>query len=87
MSIKYVIINANEVSSLDFSKVEETSASMLRYNNDNTKTFVKFTGNTPSFLDGKTQYTISEINEIINIAGGDWVPAVEDPIDQGEANE
>lgn len=80
MSIKYVIINANEVSSLDFSKVEETSANMLRYNNDNTQTFVKFTGDTPSFLEGKTQHTLSEINEIINVESGSWTPE-EDPRD------
>ena len=62
---KYVILTASEVSSVDFSKVKEDSANTLRYNNDNTKTFVKFTGNTPSFLDGKTQYTNAEILEIL----------------------
>ena len=62
---KYVILTASEVSSVDFSKVKEDSASTLRYNNDNTKTFVKFTGSMPSFLDGKTQYTNSEILEIL----------------------
>jgi uncharacterized protein YjbJ (UPF0337 family) len=77
---KYVIINANEVNSIDFSKVDETSANMLRYNNDNTQTFVKFTGDTPSFLEGKTQYTLSEIKEIINAEKGSWSPE-EDPID------
>jgi len=77
---KYVIINANEVSSIDFSKVDETSANMLRYNNDNTQTFVKFTGDTPSFLEGKTQYTLSEIKEIINAEKGSWTPE-EDPSD------
>ena len=53
---------------------------MLRYNNDNTQTFVKFTGNTPSFLEGKTQYTQSEIKAIINAEGGSWT-SEEDPID------
>ena len=52
--MKYTILTSSEVSSIDFSKVLEDSASTLRYNNDNTKTFVKFNGNTPSFLDGKT---------------------------------
>jgi len=77
---KYVIINANEVSSIDFSKVDETSANMLRYNNNNTQTFVKFIGDTPSFLEGKTQYTLSEIKEIINAESGSWTPE-EDPSD------
>jgi len=72
MSRKYVIINADEVSSVDFSQVNETSADTLRYNIDpaNTKTFVKFDGDTPSFLEGKTQYSHSEILTIL--AGSEW---------------
>jgi len=61
MDRKYVIITASEVSSVDFSKVLETSANTLRYNNDNSKTLVKYEGNQPSFLDGKTEYTHEEI--------------------------
>jgi hypothetical protein len=68
---KYVIINANEVSSVDFSQVMETSVNTLRYNTGNTQTFVKFEGDTPSFLDGKTQHTHSEILTILN--DGNWV--------------
>jgi len=72
MSKKYVIINADEVSSVDFEQVFETSAQTLRYNIDpaGTKTFVKFKGDTPDFLDGKTQYTHSEILTIL--AGPEW---------------
>jgi hypothetical protein len=72
MSKKYVIINADEVSSVDFEQVFETSAQTLRYNIDpaGTKTFVKFEGATPDFLDGKTQYTHSEILTIL--AGPEW---------------
>ena len=73
MATKYVIIDASEVSSVDFSLVLETSADTLRYNNDNTKTFVKFDQDTtPSFLDGKTQYTHSEILSILNDTSGEW---------------
>tara|TARA_R100000742_G_C4250376_1_gene68760 strand:- start:567 stop:809 length:243 start_codon:yes stop_codon:yes gene_type:complete len=72
MARKYVIITSSDVSSVDFSKVEETSADTLRWNKDNTKTFVKFTGDTPSFLDGKTQYTYEEILEILNNVNGEW---------------
>jgi len=49
---KYVIINASEVGSVDFSQVNETSANTLRYSVDDSKTFVKFDGDTPSFLSG-----------------------------------
>ena len=67
---KYVIINASEVSSVDFSKVMETSVDTLRYSLDNSKTFVKFEGDTPSFLDNKTIYNNSEILTILS--GTDW---------------
>ena len=81
MSRKYVIIDADEVSSVDFSKVEETSADTMRYNVSpaNTKTFVKFDSDTtPSFLEGKTQYTHSEILTIL--ATDEWT----DPNPPGE---
>jgi len=69
---KYVIITSDDVSSVDFSKVQETSVDTLRWDKDNTKTFVKFTGDTPSFLNGKTQYTYSEILTILNDINGEW---------------
>jgi len=67
---KYVIINASEVDTVDFSQVHETSASTLRYSLDDSQTFVKFEGSTPSFLSGKTQYNHSQIRTIL--AGTDW---------------
>ena len=70
MSKKYVILNASDVTSIDFSKVMETSADTLRYSLDGSQTFVKFDGPTPSFLDGKTQYDHSEILTIL--AGPEW---------------
>jgi len=69
---KYVIITSDDISSVDFSKVQETSVDTLRWDKDNTKTFVKFTGDTPSFLNGKTQYTYSEILTILNNINGEW---------------
>ena len=74
---KYVIINASEVSSVDFSQVNETSASTLRYSLDDSQTFVKFDGDTPSFLNGKTQYNDSQIRTIL--AGEDWTEEEEIP--------
>ena len=70
MAEKYVIINTSEVSSVDFSQVVETSEDTLRYSLDESKTFVKFDGNTPSFLNGKTLYTYSEIITVLD--GSDW---------------
>lgn len=69
--MKYVIINSDEVNSVDFSKVQEISENTLRYSLGGTKTFVKFDSvTTPSFLDDKTQYTHSEILTIL--ATDEW---------------
>jgi len=72
MARKYVIITSGDVSSVDFSQVEETSAETLRWNNDKTKTFVKYTGDKPSFLNGKTEYTIDELLAILYVVDGEW---------------
>ncbi len=73
---KYVIIESSEVSSINFSEVMETSANTLRYSVDETKTLVKFIGDTPSFLEGKTQYNHSEILNILS--GSEWTPEIEE---------
>lgn len=66
----YVIVDASEVSSVDFNQVLETSADTLRYNVAGTQTFVKYEGDKPSFLEGKTVNTHSEILTILS--GSDW---------------
>ena len=75
MSRNYVIIDASEVSSVDFNQVLETSADTLRYNLAGTKTFVKYEGDTPSFLTGKTANTHSEMLAIL--AGEEWTSSEE----------
>ena len=67
---KYCIIDASDVSSVDFSQVAETSADTLRYSLDGTKTFVKYEGDQPSFLSGKQEYTHEEILSILS--GPEW---------------
>ena len=70
---KYVIITSDEVSSVDFTKVEETSVDTLRYNREGTKTFVKFNSiKSYDFLIGKTKYTYEEILAILNDIDGEW---------------
>ena len=69
---KWVIISKDDVSSVDFSQVLETSADTLRYSNDGNKTFVKYEGSQPSFLSGKTEYTHSEILAILDEIDGEW---------------
>ena len=71
---KITVINASDVSSVDFSQVLETSADTLRYNNDNTKTFVKYDGAQPSFLSGKTEYSYDDFVAILQDEEGEWYP-------------
>ncbi len=69
----YVIIEASEVDSVDFSQVVENNANSIRYKADDSQAIVKFDSDTtPSFLDGKTQYSHSEILAIVNTA--EWNP-------------
>jgi len=72
----YVIIDASEVPSVDFSQVLEISADTLRYNLDGTKTFVKYEGETPSFLVGKPSFSHSEILEILS--NENWTAPIEE---------
>jgi hypothetical protein len=69
----YIIIDKSEVANVDFSKVKETSADTLRYSIDGTKTFVKFEGDAPAFLQDKQQYTHAQILEVL--AGEEWTSA------------
>ena len=79
---KWVIIGRGDVSSVDFSKVLERSADTLRYSTNGSKTFVKYEGNKPSFLSGKTAYTHSQILAILNDVDGEWMAEI--IINQGE---
>jgi len=72
----YVIIDASEVPSVDFSQVLETSADTLRYNVAGDKTFVKYEGETPSFLVGKPSFSHSEILEILS--NENWTAPMEE---------
>ena len=69
---KYVIIPLAEVEDVDFSQVMQDSAETLRLSQDGEYTFVKFEGDTPSFLEGKTQYTHTEMLEALNNVDGIW---------------
>ena len=62
----YVIYNMADVLNIDFSLVEETSQDTLRLSIDETKTVLKFRGETPSFLVGLQQYNHSEILAIMH---------------------
>ena len=73
----YVIIDSSGVVNVDFDQVLETSADTLRYSVDGTKTFVKFEGDTPSFLIGEPQYDHAEILSILS--GPEWTDSDAQP--------
>ena len=77
---KYVIISIEDVEDIDFNQVMQTDARSLVISTDGKYTFVKFQGDTPSFLEGKTQYTYEEFKIIINDVNGNWTP---DDVAQG----
>ena len=70
MSRNYLIIQSSELSKVDFSQVLETSASTVRKSIDTTKTFIKWDGDTPSFVSNLTStegpYTHSQITTILD---------------------
>ena len=45
--MKYLIIPASRVPEVEFMQVKETGPAYVRYNNDNSKTFIKWDGETP----------------------------------------
>ena len=71
---KYVIVNSSEVSNFDFSQLVD-SAETSRYSNDNSKILARFEGDTPSFLEGETQYTNDEALKILD--GSEWAQPME----------
>ena len=72
----YVILNKSEIVDsdgmelIDFSQLLNRNSSMLRYSLDGTKGLVKYNGDQPSFLNGKTTYTHEEIRT--KMAKSDW---------------
>ena len=64
--MKYTILNKEELESVNFTEVLETSANTLRYNNANTKFLLKFEGDTPTFLVDKQLYDYEGIMQILN---------------------
>jgi hypothetical protein len=73
----YVILDTTEItdedSVINFSQLLNRNASMLRYSVDSSKGLVKYSGEQPSFLDGKTTYTHAEI--LVVMATSAWAAA------------
>jgi len=66
----YVIADSAEASSFDFSKLVDIDESYSRKSLDGSLILARYEGSQPSFLDGKSEYTHSEILTIMETA--DW---------------
>ena len=69
MARKYLIIPTSELPKVDFSQICETSAETVRKSVDETKTFIKWDSDEPSFVSNLTEtegpYTKEEIRTIL----------------------
>lgn len=82
MEQKYIIIPSTSINNINFDQILETSIETLRFNNDQTKTFVKYNGNIiPDIasealtINGKTIHSHSEILEILSTE--EWISSEE----------
>ena len=66
----YVIVDSAEASSFDFSQLVDIDESSSRKSLDGTLILARYEGTQPSFLEGKTEYTHSEILAIL--ATDEW---------------
>ena len=72
----YVILDKSEIvggdgrALIDFSQLLNRDEAMLRYSLDDSKGLVKYNGDQPSFLNGKTTYTHQEI--LVEMAKSAW---------------
>ncbi len=70
---KYTIITKSELANMNFSLLLTTSEDTARPNLDKSEFVVSFEGDTPSFLEGKTIYTNSELFEIVENINNNWI--------------
>lgn len=72
---KYVILSSSETDSVVFDDIIGVSAlDELLWNIDGSQFIVKFEGDTPSWLEGKTSYTNEEILAILDAPDSEWRP-------------
>ena len=79
---QFMILNTSEISSIRFDDVLESSASTLRRSVDGSKTFIKWDGSMPSWVNDLTTkegpYTYTQIITILSAS--DWVSEEPDEI-------
>ena len=76
----YAIFSLTELDKIDFSQVLETSADTIRRSTDETKSFIKWDGEQPTFVSTletlEGPYTYSEILDILSTP--EWTAPMEE---------
>ena len=72
MSKKCIILNTSELDSLNFNELTQTSKDTVRKKLDGSQALVSYTGNTPSALSGKTEYTLDQFLAIVYDTNNGW---------------
>ena len=76
----FAIFSLTQIEKIDFSQVLETSAETLRVSTDGTKSFVKWDGDQPEFVNTletlEGLYTYTEILDILS--GEEWTAPMEE---------
>ncbi len=76
----YIIFEASEINTIDFSQVVEDSALTVRRNLAGTHALVKYDGEAPSSIVSLTtksqEYEYSEIMDLLS--GDEWTPSEDD---------
>ena len=73
MSRKYIILDTNELDSLNFNELKTTSKNTARKKLDNSQAIVSYEGTIPSGLSGKTEYTNDQLLAIVNDVSNGWL--------------
>ena len=71
---KYVIIAETEKDNVNFDDLLTSSIDTARYSVDKSNILLSYEGETPSYFDGKTIYTYSEIKDVMS--SSDWAGVV-----------
>ena len=72
MNRKYIILDTNELSGLNYNELLTTSENTARKNLAGDKALVSYEGTIPNVLSGKTEYNNIEIRAIINDINNGW---------------
>jgi len=73
MSRKYVITATSDAVDFDWNLLVDINEAFSRKSIDGTKIIARFDGTTPSFLEGKTQYSHTEM--LIIVQDSEWTPS------------